>query len=447
MKEITQAILGIFLALSFLIWTASCISYRNEYLPKLAEEQSWHLIFEDDFDGDKVDHSKWTRHIHWRKLRRDDFKVLWAPESFSVGEGKLKIKTSYQGIDSESGQHLFYSGGLGTIGKFESGFGYYESRVKILSGAPGVNAAVWLMSPLVYKEGNDGRDGTEIDVIEMPWHDGHIQHALHWDGYKEAHQHINQVFAPSEGLQPDKWVTASVWWTPEEYIFYLNGKESWRTKAGGVSQAEDAHILLSSMITAPWGLKKGEEFDFTKLPVEFEVEYVRAYALSNENKFSTGIIPDPGFEKMLWTFRPRQNKDFGEFMYTSNPDEIMQGKQALKVEVFDHPKRHDFSVNASAPLNLQSHKSYQFSFYAKADSPKAILNLAVNYRGEATERKITMEGLRKELTLSQEWKYYTCEFTTGDIEKIVDQANVRFNFSTVGTFLVDQIDIVETERK
>ncbi len=25
-------------------------------------------------------------------------------------------------------------------------------------------------------------------------------------------------------------------WTPEEYVFYVDGKEVWRTQAGGVSQ-------------------------------------------------------------------------------------------------------------------------------------------------------------------------------------------------------------------
>ena len=39
------------------------------------------------------------------------------------------------------------------------------------------------------KVGNQGRDGTEIDIIEKPWLDDRMHHALHWDGYGKEHRH------------------------------------------------------------------------------------------------------------------------------------------------------------------------------------------------------------------------------------------------------------------
>ena len=32
------------------------------------------------------------------------------------------------------------------------------------------------------------------------------------------------------------WHTFSLLWLPDEYVFYVDGKETWRTKAGGVCQ-------------------------------------------------------------------------------------------------------------------------------------------------------------------------------------------------------------------
>ena len=28
----------------------------------------------------------------------------------------------------------------------------------------------------------------------------------------------------------------SIWWKPDEYVFHVDGKETWRTDAGGVCQ-------------------------------------------------------------------------------------------------------------------------------------------------------------------------------------------------------------------
>ena len=32
------------------------------------------------------------------------------------------------------------------------------------------------------------------------------------------------------------WHTYSLNWSPDEYVFYIDGKETWRSKAGGVCQ-------------------------------------------------------------------------------------------------------------------------------------------------------------------------------------------------------------------
>ncbi len=60
---------------------------------------------------------------------------------------------------------------------------------------------------------------------------------------------------------------------PDKYIIYIDGKETWRTKAGGVSQVPE-YVLLSDEI-GKWGgdIKKA------RLPDKFLVDYVRVYDL------------------------------------------------------------------------------------------------------------------------------------------------------------------------
>jgi beta-glucanase (GH16 family) len=69
------------------------------------------------------------------------------------------------------------------------------------------------------------------------------------------------------------WHTFSLCWTPDEYVFYVDGKETWRTKAGGVCQVP-LYIKLSDEV-GNWAgdIKKA------KLPDAFLVDYVRVYDL------------------------------------------------------------------------------------------------------------------------------------------------------------------------
>ena len=64
-------------------------------------------------------------------------------------------------------------------------------------------------------------------------------------------------------------------WMPEEYVFYVDGREIWRTQAGGVSQVPE-YLKLTDEIGA-WGgdIKKAD------LPDYFEVDYVRVFELDS----------------------------------------------------------------------------------------------------------------------------------------------------------------------
>ena len=65
--------------------------------------------------------------------------------------------------------------------------------------------------------------------------------------------------------------TFSLLWTPSEYTCFVDGKETWRTKAGGVCQVP-LYIKLSDEV-GDWAgdIRKVE------LPDEFLVDYVRVY--------------------------------------------------------------------------------------------------------------------------------------------------------------------------
>jgi beta-glucanase (GH16 family) len=231
------------------------------FLPTTPAGKHWKLAWRDEFDGAKLDESKWNR--DGDSKRRDGFWIK--DDAYLDGQGHLLLRTRKDG-------DRFTCGAINTQHKFEHAFGYYVARCK-LPKQPGHWPAFWMMCPGVSKVGDAGRDGTEIDIIEIPWRDGRLTSNLHWDGYGKDHQTAGTKFTVSEVTEG--FHTFGLWWSPTEYVFYVDGKEMWRTAAGGVSQVPE-YILLTEEI-GKWGGAIAE----AQLPDYFTVDYVRVYDLAD----------------------------------------------------------------------------------------------------------------------------------------------------------------------
>jgi beta-glucanase (GH16 family) len=233
-------------------------SAADEILPSAPNGKKWKLAWHDEFDGSTLDESKWD--IPEGK-RRDGW---WSRKAISLdGQGHLVINTFKDG-------DKYIDGCVRTMGKFEHTFGYYVARIQ-LQKQPGHWSAFWLYNFSVGKVGNEGRDGTEIDIMEKPWLDDRVQQTLHWDGYGEHHKSEGKVVT-FPGVM-DGFHTFGLLWMPDEYVFYIDGKETWRTNAGGVCQVP-LYIKLSDEIG-----KWGGDIATANLPDPFLVDYVRVYEL------------------------------------------------------------------------------------------------------------------------------------------------------------------------
>lgn len=235
----------------------------KDRLPPAPEGQTWKLVFSDEFQGRELDRTKWD--VPPDAPRRD---AWWMRKAISLdGKGNLVISTLKDG-------DRYVDGCVRTLGKFEHTYGYYVARIKLHSQV-GHWCAFWLMGRGVGSIGNEGRDGTEIDIMEKPWLDERVQHALHWDGYGQHHKSEGQV-SKAPGVM-DGFHTFSLMWTPDEYVFFVDEKETWRTKAGGVCQAP-LYIKLSDEV-GKWGGNIAE----AQLPDRFLVDYVRVYDMVDQS--------------------------------------------------------------------------------------------------------------------------------------------------------------------
>ncbi|MFA6451771.1 MAG: glycoside hydrolase family 16 protein [bacterium] len=229
---------------------------RKDYFPILPEGKKLALVWNDEFDGDRLDETKWEVP---EGVRRDGW---WRRDAVKLdGKGNLAIFAFKDG-------DKYIDGCVRTRGKFEHGYGYYVARVQ-LQKRQGHWSAFWLYNSSVGNIGSGGEDGAEIDIYEKPSLDVFVNHAIHWDGYGEYHKSAAwRSVVP--GIQKG-FHTFALLWTQEEYVFYVDGKETWRTTAGGPCRVP-LYIKLSDEI-GDWAgdIAKAE------LPDYFLVDYVRVY--------------------------------------------------------------------------------------------------------------------------------------------------------------------------
>lgn len=248
------------------------------------------LLWSDDFDGHRLDPSKWS--FRATGLRHDG---VLTPEAVSVGDGMLTIKTY-----TESGKH--YSGMISTqqdgYGGFEQKYGYFEARMRFNS-APGQWSAFWLQSPTVGNPmGDPARAGVEMDVVEhrarclrppsqappdvcAPATDitNRVQHGLIWDGYGDESQATVRLSDPWPWFGNGAWHDWALRWSPSELRFYFDGAPVW-SMSGPISQRSEYIILSSEVGRFMAGDIPADGYGArSKTATNVQVDYVRVWAL------------------------------------------------------------------------------------------------------------------------------------------------------------------------
>ena len=231
------------------------------------EGKKYKLSFEDNFDGDKLDETKWERCPEWK---RQDLNCYWDDDmSYLDGEGNLVLETRFENTNK------YLCGAVHSKGKFEQAYGYFEIKCTV-NTVPGYWTAFWLMGDSVADETNGGVNGTEIDIMESAFlEEKLIQNTLNWDGYGEAHK-WSGFKAPAD-VYDGEYHTFSLLWKEDEYVFFIDGEESWRTDAAealGVCE-----VPLYMKITAETGSWTKLPYTvITGLPDYMKVDYVRVYS-------------------------------------------------------------------------------------------------------------------------------------------------------------------------
>ena len=221
------------------------------------EKEGYELFWEDEFNGNKLDSTKWAvRGVGARGVGSV------TPDAIELKDGKLNI---YALMENDS----LKVSAVGTYGRFETTFGYFECRAK-LPKTTGNWAAFWLQSPGISLGEDPAKFGTEIDIFEHFKGQGgdFVSHNLHWaygPNQKSTGAFLSKVEGVSEGFH-----TFALEWTPEKYAFFVDGLKYYEIKEA-ISHI-DEYIILSFEPAHSM-----EDLKAATLPDTYSIDYVKVY--------------------------------------------------------------------------------------------------------------------------------------------------------------------------
>lgn len=240
----------------------------------MAIPENYHLVFEDDFNGDRLDLNKW--HIIHRKEG-----IGFVDEcQVSLSDGCVHLSGAYK--DGPQGPG-WYTGDIRTTKRFTRG--YFEARLKAavcLESYQSYWSAFWLQAQHPYEAeiSRGGIGGAEIDILEIAVApDGRpmAETNIHVAGMKNSPANQEKKELDSHlvrrTVMPDAdkaFHTYACLWDEDKYAFYIDGVRLAVSAWGdGVSEAGD-EVCLSLCLP---GVEKMPR-DFT---CRFDIDYVRVY--------------------------------------------------------------------------------------------------------------------------------------------------------------------------
>lgn len=359
-----------FFALSCTAKSKSSAEPETALGPKLSYE-GYTLKFEDNFDGDKLDSSKWGFEYHepgWvnNELQSyDDNK-----ENTYVKDGNLIIQALEK---KEDGKKTYTSGRINTLGKYEAKYGIFEARLKVPAGQ-GFLPAFWMMPANEQLYGQWPLCG-EIDIMEVLGHETDKSYSTLHFGEPHTQKQVSKKL--KKGDFSKEFHTYSVEWLPDEFKFYVDGEfigsvTEWFTKKVGDDPVtfpapydQPYYMILNVAVGGNWPGNPDSKTKFAE-NARMVVDYVRVYQKDsydeNVNMKEIDVkVRDAGKDGNL----VRQDKSAWEYMQQQGGDGAVKFNGDIIEVTTKKAGVVDYSVQlVQADIPLVKGAWYEFSFDA-----------------------------------------------------------------------------------
>ena len=211
-------------------------------------KDKWELTFCDEFDGNEINTSVWSRE---HGVSNHILSSRWR-ENVTVGDSKLKLLTKKE-VRPEAPQQNWTTGSICTYKDvFSQCYGYWEASIKI-NASPGINNAFWMVS-----------SDFEIDIVEAHYMNI-VNSTYHYTGKAQSEKYHTEY-----DLSDDFHLYA-LEWNENELIYYFDGKEI--SRMDNVNAHTPVSPFFSSAVLNWAGAIDEENGDGCTM----EVEWIRIY--------------------------------------------------------------------------------------------------------------------------------------------------------------------------
>ena len=239
--------------------------------------KGWKLGFDDEFTGFDLDQTKW----HYRQLGIESgdsgrSKSQSSADAVSVENGALHLST----LANPASPGSYLNGHVGTEDTYSFTYGVSAARIKFQKPS-GMHGSFWMQSPIFGSVPGDAKaSGAEIDAVEyfgsQYERGGLASFTYYLDQASQKVKTGGMVPQAAQALAPNdawwkKYHVFSVEWTPEHYIFRVDGTETLRMTTGISGVPE---FLVLSLLSSDWELK---DLDQSTLPATMKVDWVRVW--------------------------------------------------------------------------------------------------------------------------------------------------------------------------
>ncbi|MBO9618784.1 MAG: glycoside hydrolase family 16 protein [Niabella sp.] len=238
-----------------------------------ADEKKWALVWEDNFDKQYLDTTKWTmvppNNADWGKHMSTN------KSCFRFDNGYIYLR-GINNPDTATDSRPFLTGGIYTKGKFSFQYGKIEIRAK-LEGAQGAWPAMWMLAEK-NKYGAYPKNG-EIDIMEHLNFDSIIYQTTHSYYTLNLKQDNNPPHSGRAAINKNDFNTYGLKWFPDKLVFTVNGVETFTyPRVAGVDPSQwpydqPFYILIDQQLGGSWVGKVAPD----QLPVQMIVDWVRVY--------------------------------------------------------------------------------------------------------------------------------------------------------------------------
>jgi len=241
------------------------------FLPALAVQGGWLLVWEDDFNAGKLDTNKWSRidrgHSDWDRHMSHD------PVCCDIRDGKLILRGIVNTNSADAAKVI--TGGIMTKGKYSFTYGKLEIRAK-LGHSQGAWPAFWMLPS---QPRTQYKHNGEIDIMEHLNFDSSIYQTVHTHYTFDLGIKTNPDSHATARFNPDEFNVFSLEWHPDKLVFTMNGRPTFtypriRTDKEGQWPFDQPYYLLIDMqLGGNWVGK----IDYNQLPVQMEIDWVKIY--------------------------------------------------------------------------------------------------------------------------------------------------------------------------